>query len=522
MVGIAHHTGSTSYKSNASDETLLNDEEQPFLHEDFDDAFKLEDRARPTRSHGVTPLPMAQLATLCVVRLVDPIMFTQIFPYVNEMIDHLHLTEDPSKTGLYSGIVESSFAIAQLLTIYQWARLSDKIGRKPVILIGISGIAAGTLMMGLSNTFWGVIFARSLAGFFSGNSAVVQSVIGEITDHTNQAVAFPIYGLCWPLGAIIGPLLGGTFSNPATKWPGLFDTELFRNFPYLLPSLLAASIAFCGAVFGFFALEETLPSKRRRRADSLPSSPIDGYQEKLQQPASIGSLFANPLIRALCLSGGALSFTNTAFDVIFVLYCYTPVNTGGIAFTAAEIGLALASSGLIAAGLQVFFMPYLLRRFDHAKMYNTCVAIFPWVFSLLPLLNLIARRGVIVGEDGAESVTPATKALLWVGIGILLALARSAALAFSVNMILIKHSAPDPASLGVTNGLILFAMCGARAFGPAFASSLFAFSVGSSWWPARYVWVVIMVVLATLATTLSRRIADGMKAVAIQQHQRPS
>lgn len=519
---LKHHTSSNSYDSNASDDTLLNDEEQPFLQDDLEDAIKLQDRARPTRSHGVTPLPMAQLATLCIVRLVDPIMFTQIFPYVNEMMDHLHLTEDPSKTGLYSGIVESSFAIAQLFTIYQWARLSDRIGRKPVILIGISGIAAGTLMMGLSNSLFGVIFARSLAGFFSGNSAVVQSVIGEITDHTNQAVAFPIYGLCWPLGAIIGPLIGGTFSNPADKWPQWFGNELWRKYPYLLPSLMAASLAFCGASFGYFALEETLPSKRRKRADSVASSPIDGYQEKPHQPASIGALLSNPLIRALSLSGGALSFTNTAFDVIFVLYCYTPIRTGGIAFTAAEIGFALASSGLISAGLQVFFMPYLLRRFDHAKMYNTCVAIFPWVFLFLPVLNLVARHGVVIGEDGTEIIPPSTKALLWTGIGILLGMARCAALAFSVNMILIKQSAPDPASLGVTNGLILFAMCGARAFGPAFASSVFAFSVGSGWWPLRYVWVVAMVALATLATTLSRRIADGLRALALQQHQRPS
>jgi MFS family permease len=98
--------------------------------------------------------------------------------------------------------------------------LSDKIGRKPVVLIGITGIAFGTVIMGFSQSLFTVIFARSLckatisnnkysthflsAGFFSGNVAVVHSVIAEITDHTNQATAFPIYGLCWPLGAIIG------------------------------------------------------------------------------------------------------------------------------------------------------------------------------------------------------------------------------------------------------------------------------------------------------------------------------
>lgn len=78
------------------------------LFDDYDslnDDSALEDQ-KSTPPAKPTPLPKAQLATLCVVRLVDPIVFTQIFPYVNEMIDHLHLTDDPSKIGFYSGIVE--------------------------------------------------------------------------------------------------------------------------------------------------------------------------------------------------------------------------------------------------------------------------------------------------------------------------------------------------------------------------------------------------------------------------------
>ena len=150
--------------------------------------------------------------------------------------------------------------------------------------------------------------------------------------------------------------------------------------------------------------------------------------------------------------------SNTSFDVIFVLYCYSPIKTGGIAFTvrypsstpfwscsplsqAAEIGFALATSGAIAAALQLFFMPYLLRRFDHAKMYNTCVGIYPYAYAFLPALNIIARWGAVVEEvPGVEEgtlvsaivdVTPGTKALLWCGIGVLLAMARTACLAFS-------------------------------------------------------------------------------------------
>ncbi|PSR94140.1 hypothetical protein PHLCEN_2v4568 [Hermanssonia centrifuga] len=104
---VVHHSCAQSYESNSSNDSLPDEELQPFLSDDIEGAIKLEDGGRVTNHSRVTPLPKAQLATLCAVRLVDPIMFTQIFPYVNEMMDHLHLTEDRSKTGLYSGMVVS-------------------------------------------------------------------------------------------------------------------------------------------------------------------------------------------------------------------------------------------------------------------------------------------------------------------------------------------------------------------------------------------------------------------------------
>ena len=79
----------------------------------------------PAKVHPTfTPLPKAQLVCLCLIRLVDPIAFTQIFPYINEMMAHLHLTNDPSRVGFYSGLAESAFSIFSLFSIYQWARLS--------------------------------------------------------------------------------------------------------------------------------------------------------------------------------------------------------------------------------------------------------------------------------------------------------------------------------------------------------------------------------------------------------------
>lgn len=88
------------------------DEERPFLFQDPEDAVRLEDGPSPShhpKNKPATPLAKAQLAALCMVRLVDPIAFTQIFPYVNEMMEYLKVTEDRSKIGFYSGLVVSVY-----------------------------------------------------------------------------------------------------------------------------------------------------------------------------------------------------------------------------------------------------------------------------------------------------------------------------------------------------------------------------------------------------------------------------
>ncbi|KAH9901278.1 MFS general substrate transporter [Cubamyces lactineus] len=476
-----------------------------------DSALEKQNSGAPSpRSDRTTPIPKAQLATLCAVRLVDPIAFTQIFPYVNEMMERLHLTEDHSKIGFYSGLVESSFAIAQVVSIYQWARVSDTIGRRPVVLLGIFGIGLATLFMGVSTTLGGVILARCLGGLFSGNIAVIHSVLGEITDSTNQSIAFPLYGLCWPLGAIIGPLMGGLLSNPATKFPQWFDTELFRRYPYLLPCLAAAAIAFAGCTYGYFYLGETHPNLQPRKKENIPMSECrDGSFEKPSEPASVQQLLKIPVVRALCLSGAGLSFIATGFDVTFVLFCYTSLPQGGLAFNATQIGYALSISGLISILLQLLVMPIVLRRVDHARMYNFCMGLWPFCFVLLPGLNILARWGAL--DEAFGVLAPTTRALVWLGIGLILSISRTAALAFSVSMILVKDSAPNPASLGVTNGIAQFAMCLSRSFSPAFASSVLAFSIGHDFVLLRYLWVLVMTTICFLGTTLSRRIAEGMR-----------
>ncbi|KAG1882948.1 major facilitator superfamily domain-containing protein [Suillus subluteus] len=456
-----------------------------------------------------TPLPKGQLAALCIVRLVDPIAFTQLFPYVNEFMNDLHLTDDPSKIGFYSGLVESTFAVSQLCSIYQWAKISDAIGRRPVIFLGIIGLAITTLMFGLSKSLASVLVARCLGGLFSGNVAVIHSVLGEITDSTNQVVALPIYGLTWPLGSIIGPLIGGTFSHPASKYPEILGFQFLKDYPYFLPCFIAFVIAMIGIFLGFIFLEETLPSKRNAKKSCSPNSnngdratTVPALPEK---PISVSKLLSIPIISALALSGFMLSYLATSFDVVFVLFCYSPIESGGLAFSASQIGYSLATSGAIGATIQLCIMSYLLRTFDSAKMYSFCISIWPYTFLVLPILNLIARAGLdeTTGELGTTTV-----ALLWVGIAFVLMLTKVCCLAYPVSMILIKENAPNAASLGQSNGIVQFAMCFARSFAPFVVSALFSISTEYNLLGGQ-LWLVIMVTVSFLGMKTSRKVEQN-------------
>ncbi|KAJ7702315.1 major facilitator superfamily domain-containing protein [Mycena rosella] len=454
---------------------------------------------RPTK----TPLPKA-LAAVCISRLTDPIAYTQIFPYINEFLILLHVTDDVSKIGFYSGLVESAFAISQTLTIYYWAKLSDVIGRRPIILACALGLALVTVLFGLCTSLTQILFVRMLAGFFAGNVAVYHTVLAELTDTTNSPVAYSLYAFTWPFGATIGPLIGGSLSNLGTKYSQYFGYEFILAYPYFMPNLVCAVLVMVGVSLSYLFLEETLPSKRRGRSRSLCVDSVN------QQSSPLGAmdLLAIPMMRALAASGFTMAFISTSFDVVFVLFCYTPVSKGGLSFSARppqiwrEIGYALAMSGVILAIFQLFLMPTLLRKYNAAKMYNFCMRIWPLTFFLIPLLNSIVRGGY---DSERAIVAPTTKALLWIGIAVVLTCSRIATLAFAINMILVRNHAPSVSSLGAANGLVQAAMCVSRCFSPAFISSVFALSVGNNLLGGYPIWVLVMLMVCLLGCFLSQK-----------------
>ncbi|KAJ3741817.1 major facilitator superfamily domain-containing protein [Lentinula detonsa] len=455
-----------------------------------------------------TPLPKAQIAALCLVRLTDPIAFTQIFPYINEFIAFLHVTDDPSQIGYFSGLVESTFAITQLFFIYYWARLSDRLGRRPVIMTGTLGVALSTMYFGVSSSILDLLICRCIAGVFAGTASVVHTVLGEITDSTNQAAAFPLYGLVWPIGSIIGPLIGGSFSSPASQFK-TFKETIFERHPYFLPCFVAGLLSIAGFTMAYFCLEETLATKQRpgEEKNYMSSTPEHNTHEPAPVTPSARELLSFPIIRALSLSGFALEANGTSFAVLYVLFCYSPIQNGGLAFPPSTIGYSLAFAGVIAGSAQVFLMPFLLRRFEAAKIYNMSITAWPVTFLILPTLNMIARYGL---DESTGQLGSRSHSALWIGIVIVLALSRVGGIAYSASMILIRNNVPKPSYLGSANGLVQAFMCFSRCISAVFASSVFAFSDKYNIF-GGYFWALLYASIALVGCSLARDITRNSK-----------
>lgn len=215
--------------------------------------------------------PAWQMCIVCLMRFSEPIAFTSLFPYVYFMVRDFNITEDPTQISKYTGYMGASFAFSQFLCCVHWGRLSDKIGRKPVLLMGLLGTMTSLLIFGFCTNFYMAIAARTLMGALNGNMPVLQTMVGEIaTDKKHQSLAFSLIPLIWNIGSVIGPAIGGSkyLTRPkmtTEEYEG--DGAYYRfieKYPYAMSNVVVASLLLFSALIGFLFLEETEPSARLR------------------------------------------------------------------------------------------------------------------------------------------------------------------------------------------------------------------------------------------------------------------
>jgi hypothetical protein len=212
-------------------------------------------------------LDVSLTCTAGLCRICEPIAFMSIFPYVYYMIESFHITTDGKQIALYAGLVTSAFAFAECLAGPFWGRLSDKYGRKPILLTGIAGTGISMLFFGFARDLPTALIGRALGGILNGNIGVLQTTVAEVvTVEAHQARAYAVMPFVWCLGSIIGSAMGGALADPVRNYPGMFSKgTIFEAFPYLLTNLVCAGIVICSLIVGLLFLDETHEDKRNRR-----------------------------------------------------------------------------------------------------------------------------------------------------------------------------------------------------------------------------------------------------------------
>ncbi|KAF2183942.1 MFS general substrate transporter [Zopfia rhizophila CBS 207.26] len=407
------------------------------------------------------PLPFIQIFFLCYTRLVEPIAFFSIFPYINKMIYDTGGIEK-SDVGFYSGLIESLFSATQMCVMIAWGRAADRFGRKPVLVFSLCGVTVATALFGMSKTVWQMILFRCLAGVFAGTIVTVRAMITENSTKKTQARAFSYFAFAGNLGIFAGPFIG----SPADKFEStLGRIRFFREYPYALPGFISASIGASAAILSALFIRETLYLHRSKKKSN-------------ETPMSTWELLNYPGVRQVILIYNHVLLLAFAFTAVLPVYLFTPIELGGTGFSPFYISVTMGIAGLSQALWLLLIFPSLQHRIGTGGVLRLCAAAWPFFFAALPICNVLLRHNLRIA--------------FWILGPVNAVVGSGVAMAFTANQLAVNDIAPSQETLGTLNAMVLALSSGLRAFVPALSTSLWATGVRLQIFEGELFWVVVI------------------------------
>jgi MFS family permease len=420
------------------------------------------------------------------VRVAEPIALTSFFPYAWKAVLHYDIG-DKSDAAFYAGLLIAAFSFAEALTGMYWGSVSDRMGRKPVLLIGCAGTLLSLLIVGFASNFWIALLGRLLGGMLNGNVGVIQTMVGEITiNPAHEPKAFAVMPAVWSIGTIAGPAVGGLFADPAKNFPSLFSpTGIFGVFPYLLPNVICAVLMFISIVAGYFFLNESHPDMQpwstQEELDTtsavtplLPTSsttahaaadlstesygtfnPVritNGSDETStapsfpseKQPPSISSAssakcFTKPIVM-LIIALGLYTYHAMTYDTLFPIYLQDEMNAealaGGIGLSMKQCGVIMSVNGVIALFIQAVVFPYLAMKMGVWRLFVVVTIGHPVSYFIVPFLGCLPSEWLYTAIYTSLTIRNFFSII-----------------SYPLLLILIKEAVPSSCTLGKINGL---------------------------------------------------------------------
>lgn len=381
-----------------------------------------------TRTETTTPAPApvrderAALAVLFAVVFINLVGFglvVPLLPFFGQSLD---------AQAWQIALMFSAYSLGQFFAEPFWGRLSDRIGRRPVLLITVAANAVGYLMLAFAPNIWAAIAIRLFTGLGAGNISTVQGYVADVTPPDKRAGRMGLIGAAFGLGFIVGPGLGGV----------LVHEELGR-LGYQLPIFVAAALAALAAVGVIVFLKE---SRVRATAETPPP------QRFL---AGLHQAFADPVVSRVLLVTLIYMAGFSGMESTFGLWAEARYGWG-----AREVGLAFMAVGVVSVIGQALIAGRLARRFGEARV--------------LAFGCLLFGAG-LVGQVLSPSQTLVPVIMAFGALGMALTMPNVSAL--------ISRSV-EPDRQGAMLGLNMATSSIARIFGPIVAGAIFS-GIGHDW-----------------------------------------
>ncbi len=318
------------------------------------------------------------LLVLFLVTMIDLIGFGIVIPFLTYLVEDLADSQGIVEVGIWVGILMTSYSAAQFLFSPIWGSISDRIGRRPVLMIGLIGNTVFFTMFGLANTLFIALVARFLAGVFNGNIAVARAYIGDVSTPKQLATRMGLIGAAFGLGFTIGPFIGGELSDPASKWSA-FESTIFETYPYLLPCIAASVLSLFSLIVAYKNLPESLPVELRSKKSNMDL--ISRFKSSSKNIAS--TLFSGSISVVIWMTM-LFVFGFTIMHAVFILYTGMDVSSGGLSFNEAQNGRIFAVIGIAGILTQGVLIGPLSRRFGSRRLLPISCLITGLGLTLIP------------------------------------------------------------------------------------------------------------------------------------------
>ncbi|WJX87380.1 hypothetical protein P8452_69582 [Trifolium repens] len=390
------------------------------------------------------------LFIIWMVVLCSTLPASSLFPFLYFMIRDFKLAKDETDISYYAGYVGSSFMLGRTLTSVLWGMISDRYGRKPVIIFGVFVVVVFNTLFGISTSFWMAVITRFLLGCLIGAVGPVKAYAIELVREEHQALGLSTV------------TLGGYLAQPAEKYPHIFPKGSFLDkFPYVLPCFVISGVSLV-VVLACLWIPETLHNHNGSNADeSDDTEAIENGINKVDKEKTVQkkeNLFLNWPLMSSIIAYCVFSLHDIAYQEVFSLWCVSPPSLGGLNFSTNDVGNVLAISGIALVIYQLTLYQYIAKASGPVG-----IARITGIFSI-PLLQSYPFIAMLSGIT------------LYIVISIASILKNIISVTITTGLFLIQNRAVEQHQRGAANGISLTAMSLFKAIGPAAGGTILTWS----------------------------------------------